>query len=547
MPPSSSQSSEPAAAGAEVDLTDRTLGDFHLLRRLGQGGMGQVYLAEQLSLKRRVALKIMRADLAANVASLKRFQAEAEAIARVTHANIVQVYSVGSADGLQYMALEYVEGRNLKEYLTKKGPPDLLLALSIMRQVAAALERASELGIVHRDIKPENILVTRKGEVKVADFGLSRCLTGEQKAVHLTQTGVSMGTPLYMSPEQVQGQEIDPRTDIYSFGVTCYHMLTGEPPFRGQTPFEVAMQHVNKDPVPIPDIRPDLPPELCGVVHKMMAKEPAQRYQSSRELLKDLTQLYDRLNGLGNPLPRGSQSMPVAPPGGFASLSARTTRDVPRQRRRVLRGVLIAALIMLGLGGGAAFRWWKDRPAKSERHSPVLSSGQKERALLDDLKKPFDAQKPEELNRHLDNAIELGLLYLQQRKLKEATAFFKELQDAPPQGLKNPYEVLGRLGQAAVLAFQDDAKGSDTIFLALEKVKPPAGRINLHKETPQAQAYRLAREYPAYYLLNLPQVRRMVAEALDQNAANLPGKQFPEALEYLRKPPVPGRKPGNPL
>jgi serine/threonine protein kinase len=138
--------------------------------------MGQVYLAQQISLKRNVALKVLRHDLAADATAVQRFRREAEAVARLTHANIVQVYATGLHDGIPYIALEYVEGRNLREFLSRKGPPDTLLALSIMRQVAAALQRASELGIVHRDIKPENILLTRTGEAKVADFGLSWCL-----------------------------------------------------------------------------------------------------------------------------------------------------------------------------------------------------------------------------------------------------------------------------------------------------------------------------------------------------------------------------------
>src|SRR5262245_65414252 len=158
---------------AGADWIDRTLGEFRVLRRLGGGGMGQVFLAEQTSLKRNVALKILKPELAANATALQRFRQEAEAVARVTHANIVQVYAIGEQDGVPYMALEYVEGRTLRDYLAKKGPPELHVAVSIMRQVAAALQRAGELGIVHRDIKPENILLTRKGEVKVADFGLS--------------------------------------------------------------------------------------------------------------------------------------------------------------------------------------------------------------------------------------------------------------------------------------------------------------------------------------------------------------------------------------
>ncbi|HZY87626.1 MAG TPA: serine/threonine-protein kinase, partial [Gemmataceae bacterium] len=151
MDPATQTSPPPVPLGEGPDLTGRTVGDFRVLRRLGQGGMGQVYLAEQVSLKRKVALKILRPDLASDPTNLQRFKLEAESVARATHANIVQVYAVGEADGMPYMALEYVEGKNLREYLAKKGPPDLLLALSIMRQVAAALQRAGELGMVHRD------------------------------------------------------------------------------------------------------------------------------------------------------------------------------------------------------------------------------------------------------------------------------------------------------------------------------------------------------------------------------------------------------------
>src|SRR5262249_54747063 len=153
-----------------------------------------------------------RPELTANAGALDRFKREAEAAARATHANIVQIYAIGEADGIQFMALEYVEGRNLREFLDKKGPPETLVALSIMRQIAAALQRAGELGVIHRDIKPENILLTRRGEVKVADFGLSRVLSEAGPALNLTQTGMTMGTPLYMSPEQVEGKPVDPRT-----------------------------------------------------------------------------------------------------------------------------------------------------------------------------------------------------------------------------------------------------------------------------------------------------------------------------------------------
>src|SRR5262249_42368477 len=175
MDNSSKTSSEPGKSpAAPEDLTGQTVAEFHVLRKLGKGGMGEVYLAEQQSPKRKVALKILRADLAANEKSLLRFKQEADTLGQVSHANIVQIYAANQWQGLYYIALEYVEGRNLRDYLAKKGPPTVLQALSIMRQVASALVRAGELGIIHRDIKPDNILLTRKGEVKVADFGLCR-------------------------------------------------------------------------------------------------------------------------------------------------------------------------------------------------------------------------------------------------------------------------------------------------------------------------------------------------------------------------------------
>src|SRR5262245_6992932 len=287
---------------ADEDWTGRMLGEFQIIRSLGKGGMGQVYLAEQTSLKRKVAIKMLRPELAANATALKRFKSEAEAVAKLTHANIVQIYDVREKDGVHFMALEYVEGRNLRDYLAKKGPPELPVCLHIMTQVAGALQRAHKAGFIHRDVKPENILLTRKAEAKVTDFGLTRALSDNDQPVDLThqplsltQTGVVMGTPLYMSPEQVQGKPVDHRTDIYSYGVTCYTMLAGTTPFRGASALDVALQHTQAEPAPLDSIRPDLPPELCAMVQKMMAKDPAQRYQNFKAIVRELTRLREAL------------------------------------------------------------------------------------------------------------------------------------------------------------------------------------------------------------------------------------------------------------
>ncbi|MEE3367486.1 MAG: serine/threonine-protein kinase [Planctomycetota bacterium] len=298
-------SSEAAAEGQgqekmadPADLGGSVLGDFHLLRILGSGGMANVYLAEQTSLKRKVALKVLRPDLLADDTNLERFAREATAAAGLNHNNIVQVFGVGDQDGLHYIAQEYVQGVNLREFISRKGPPEAAVAVHIIRQVALALKAAAEAGIVHRDIKPENILLTRQGIVKVTDFGLAQLNPeADNNSLTLTQAGTTMGTPLYMSPEQVNESRVDHRSDIYSLGVTCYHLLAGRPPFRGETAISVAVQHVNKTPSPLATQRTDLPRRLCDLVHRMMAKNPDDRVPDATTLLDELDTLQRRLGG----------------------------------------------------------------------------------------------------------------------------------------------------------------------------------------------------------------------------------------------------------
>ena len=276
------------------DLTGITLDDFHVEKLLGCGGMGEVYLATQISLNRPVALKVLKSDFASNPTYLGRLKTEATAVAKLNHANIVHVYTLGCVGDINFIAMEYVQGTNLKDYIVKKGALDLPLAYSIMRQTAQAIAAAGEVGLIHRDVKPENILMTRKGKVKVADFGL--CRDQEEHAVHLTQSGVTMGTPLYMSPEQAQGHAVDHRSDLYSMGVTFYHMLTGMPPFRAETALALALKQVREAPRSMLVHRGDLPPDLDKLVLKLMAKSPVDRYQSAAEMMAELTKLRDQLH-----------------------------------------------------------------------------------------------------------------------------------------------------------------------------------------------------------------------------------------------------------
>jgi serine/threonine-protein kinase len=292
----SSEFEESGKSDFEHGLSGRQLGDFRLIRRLGRGAMAEIYLAEQLSLKRRVAIKILKPELANDPTYLQRFEIEAQAAASLVHANIVQIYEVGHVDRRHYIAQEYVQGLNLRDWLARNGPPDVAHALSIMRQGAAALAKAAEAGVVHRDIKPENIMITSLGEVKVADFGLAR-LTREGAANGLTQIGITLGTPLYMSPEQVEGKPLDHRSDIYSFGVTCYQMLAGSPPFSGDTALAVAVQHLKTQPKPLETLRTDLPPALCRLVHTMLVKDPQRRCASARDVLRELRRIQTEVFG----------------------------------------------------------------------------------------------------------------------------------------------------------------------------------------------------------------------------------------------------------
>src|SRR5688572_18079486 len=274
--------------------------------------MAEVYLAQQLSLGRQVALKVLNSELARDPNYVRRFHHEARAAAALVHAGIVQIYEVGQEDSVHFIAQEYVAGRNLGEVIRTHGSLAPQLVLDILRQVAAALTKASSEGIVHRDIKPENIMVAAAtGEVKVADFGLAR-VAGDGGA-NLTQVGVTMGTPLYMSPEQIEGRDIDSRSDIYSLGITAYHMLSGEPPFGGDSALAVAVQHLNQPAASLASRRPDVPLGLVKVIERMLAKKPAERFSDPAALLRELHAIEQEVGppSRGGQASRGSRHLPM--------------------------------------------------------------------------------------------------------------------------------------------------------------------------------------------------------------------------------------------
>jgi eukaryotic-like serine/threonine-protein kinase len=258
-------------------------GRYRIQRKLGAGGMADVYLAEDQELGRRVAIKILNGRHANDDQFIERFRREAKNAAALNHPNIVSIYDRGEAEDTYYIAMEFLDGRTLKELIVSRGAAPINVAIEYARQILSALRFAHRHGIVHRDIKPHNVLVDSEGRVKVTDFGIARAGTSQ-----MTETGSIVGTAQYLSPEQARGGEVDPRSDLYSLGVVLYELLTGKTPFDGDTPVEIAMKHLSNAPKPPSKLRPEVPPELDKVVLRALAKNPDERYQSADEMEADL-------------------------------------------------------------------------------------------------------------------------------------------------------------------------------------------------------------------------------------------------------------------
>ncbi|KQY04265.1 serine/threonine protein kinase [Mycobacterium sp. Root135] len=273
----------------------RLSGRYELGEILGFGGMSEVHLARDVRLHRDVAVKVLRADLARDPTFFLRFRREAQNAAGLNHPAIVAVYDSGEADTpdgpLPYIVMEYVDGVTLRDVIHDNGPVEPRRAIEIIADACQALNYSHQNGIIHRDVKPANIMIDNAGAVKVMDFGIARALHDD--GAKLTQTSAVIGTAQYLSPEQASGETVDARSDVYSLGCVFYELLTGEPPFVGDSPVAVAYQHVRKDPPPPSRRNPALSPELDAVVLKSLAKNPANRYQTAAEMRSDLIRVRD--------------------------------------------------------------------------------------------------------------------------------------------------------------------------------------------------------------------------------------------------------------
>ena len=286
-------------------LIGQALGEFKILSLIGVGGMGQVYLAEQTTLKRQVAVKVLPKQIVQEKAATARFEREAMLAAQLAHPNIAQVFTIGKHEGHHYVAIELITGGDVAAMMKERGRIPLDEAVAVIRQALLGLAEAHGKDIIHRDIKPQNLMVTSAGIVKITDFGLARALAADSS---LTASGAVLGTPLYMSPEQAEGEEVDVRTDIHALGATFYHMICGRPPFQGGTPLSTLLKHLT-DPLPSPkELDPDIPDDLCAIIEKLMAKKREERYQTCEEALADLD-AYCEARGV----PSGRPVRPISP------------------------------------------------------------------------------------------------------------------------------------------------------------------------------------------------------------------------------------------
>ncbi|HEY3052293.1 MAG TPA: serine/threonine-protein kinase, partial [Thermoanaerobaculia bacterium] len=329
------------------------VGTYRILAPLGAGGMGEVYRARDEKLNRDLALKILSADLAANAEHVRRFQQEAHAASALNHPNIITIYDIGRTDDTAYIAMELVDGQDLRSMQAGARLP-LKNVLRIAVKVADGLAAAHERGIVHRDLKPENVMISRDGFVKILDFGLAklvRAFTEMESTAPHTTPGAVFGTVAYMSPEQAAGRVVDFRSDQFSLGVILYEMLTGRMPFNEATAAETLAAIIRRDPPPASSISEAVTPDLQRVLDRCLAKDPADRYGSTRDLARDLREIRDRISHSTDPRQRSDRLTTVP------------------QRRLAWIGGAVAGLVLIAIGVATTVR--QQQPSAPVQHGPL--------------------------------------------------------------------------------------------------------------------------------------------------------------------------------
>jgi len=348
-----------------------TISHYRIIKPLGAGGMGEVYLAQDTKLDRKVAIKFLPESLVADEQARKRLVREAQAAANLDHPNICAIHEVGEEDGRSFLVMQYVEGETL-DFRIKRKPLDLSESLSIATQVADALAEAHAHGIIHRDIKPSNIIIAPRGQAKVMDFGLAKASLGGVETEAETQSlltapGVVLGTVPYMSPEQVKGEKIDARTDIFSFGIVLYEMLSGRQPFANDSAAATASAILTHEPLPLARYCTDVPDELQRIVRKCLEKDRERRYQTIRDVALDLDSCRREREAARATVSQGERTT-----GGVPVTTAAS--DSSKRKFLISRRALIAGTLLTLLVGVTLAYWLVFRRATTTARSPEIRS-----------------------------------------------------------------------------------------------------------------------------------------------------------------------------
>ena len=321
-------------------------GEYEILGRISEGGMATVYSARRISDGQIIALKVLREQFVTDAEFVERFQREARAVSELSHPHMVRVFGSGQDDGIHFIAMEFVEGEDLKRLLRRERRLSWQRAAEIAAQVCEALEYAHAHGIIHRDIKPQNILLTTDGRVKVTDFGIARAMS----AATITQTGTVLGSVQYLAPEQARGSPVGRTADVYALGVVLYEMMTGAPPFDEDSPIAIALKHLDQDPPRLSTFIPDLPPRVEGIILRALAKSPRYRYQSADQMRWDLLGKTDLWKELRPP----KRSTQPAPAIGMRRPDA---QEEPEERRIKISAPVLAVILTVLIVGGMWGGW----------------------------------------------------------------------------------------------------------------------------------------------------------------------------------------------
>ena len=357
------------SAAPASNLVGQVVADrYHIIKKLGEGGMGQVYLGEHVKMGRRSAIKVMNPSMVHDPDAVARFNREAANASRITHPNVCAIYDFGETpEGLIYLAMEYVEGEPLTDLLLREGALPIARAAHLFLQTGGALQAAHDLGIVHRDLKPDNIMVSRGRDgadvVKVVDFGIAKAMGGDDAGQKVTKTGLVVGTPEFMSPEQLAGDKVDGRSDLYALALVFFQTLTGKLPFEAETVQETMIKRLTDEPATLVTVRPDLPfpPGLQAVLDSALTRSPGDRYQTVLKFADDVQAVTGTVAARHSPMPAtrefgegATQLLDVAPakPAGARRRSSRGhTTLVPAPPKRSMVPVAIGTIVLLGAGG----------------------------------------------------------------------------------------------------------------------------------------------------------------------------------------------------